>query len=1081
MSDGQILGPSGAGVGLPGASTQFGTVPTNSGLNTYAGLPAAASSPVGTPVFTTDAGWVYSNGVAWLPITQVLGTVYTFGTLPSASLYPFYLAITTDQGVVFSNGSAWAIVSSATSLIAGVSTFATLPSAALNQYKIAITSDQGPVWSNGASWLLLYNQTSSSLAIANNPPLISGSNGTAYSLQLSATGGAPPYSWIKVSQFADTNTWTVSAGGILACAAPATSTLDNITVQVTDSAGSAVQKLLTVTIAASAGTPAATPTFSPVAGAYSATQLVAISCASSGVTIYYTTNGSTPTTSSPVYSTPLTVSISQTISAIAVGGAFTQSPIGSASYVISAVGFNPAFPRLAAMRFQQSNYTTAPYFNYPPYLAWIACRCIVGVGLNYTGNATNSFGAGGKNAWVSAQKAATLVPGGNRILQYTEPMTYFGTNPTGNSVRTNVGVLFSHIDANKWLYNVSFNASSYPGQPLYNGSQNGVGIPFPNISTYSPADSNGQQPEQFFATYTYQALIAGAGAYASGFTAQDAASSFDGTYHDDTWYTPDRPSTTSDGDIDRDGTTDTGIAAVYTNTGSAIDIKANNWRAGQAQFYSTMETLKPNFFRMANVDYSLHLLNHGITNNPTLVGAMNQVLDAAQLQSYLGWGFTEGSSATFATMVTGIQLMTNMCRTTGPQIACVDIAYLGGSGSSAFGTAPPGSAPLTWSGQEPVTYTPAYQGMRYYTSLILNVSNGAIMCDGTDTSGSQIVIDIDQNLQTYDEWGDYSQSGSCTCGYLGYPAPDSTGAIQTAAKYGNGIWERRFYNPTTKLYYRVACNPRGNGPQTYNPGITLWKLNGTQNPTYNSNTSFTTLAMADTDGGIFCESKQTGGGGGGGGNQSITQFLQSDVSTSATSTVVAMATTTSGDTIVILVYTNFTNMGATPVQDTQGNTYNLVQTAQSTAGPGNQKFRVYAAYNIVGGANTVTVNYATATVIRPALVLEVAACAAAPLDVSQNNDQASPGTGAGAVTTGTAVSNTKQPAFAIGFSVPIFQTTPPSAVAPYTSQGTFWSASGVTGRCEYLALSATGAQQATFTTTLGTTEHLSLLIVLDHV
>ena len=61
-----------------------------------------------------------------------------------------------------------------------------------------------------------------------------------------------------------------------------------------------------------------TPTFSPAAGTYTSAQSVTISDATSGATIYYTTNGTTPTTSSTAYTGPITVSSTETLEAIAV-------------------------------------------------------------------------------------------------------------------------------------------------------------------------------------------------------------------------------------------------------------------------------------------------------------------------------------------------------------------------------------------------------------------------------------------------------------------------------------------------------------------------------------------------------------------------------------------------------------------------------------------------------------------------------------------------------------------------------------------------------------------------------------------
>jgi hypothetical protein len=53
---------------------------------------------------------------------------------------------------------------------------------------------------------------------------------------------------------------------------------------------------------------AATPTFSPAAGTYSTAQTVKITDTTTGATIYYTVNGTTPTTSSTKYTAAITVS-----------------------------------------------------------------------------------------------------------------------------------------------------------------------------------------------------------------------------------------------------------------------------------------------------------------------------------------------------------------------------------------------------------------------------------------------------------------------------------------------------------------------------------------------------------------------------------------------------------------------------------------------------------------------------------------------------------------------------------------------------------------------------------------------------
>ena len=71
--------------------------------------------------------------------------------------------------------------------------------------------------------------------------------------------------------------------------------------------------------------------------------MVTIGVATSGATIRYTTDGTTPTASSPVYGGPISVTRSMTIRAIAMAGGMTDSAVASATYTLRAVApaFNP--------------------------------------------------------------------------------------------------------------------------------------------------------------------------------------------------------------------------------------------------------------------------------------------------------------------------------------------------------------------------------------------------------------------------------------------------------------------------------------------------------------------------------------------------------------------------------------------------------------------------------------------------------------------------------------------------------------------------------------------------------------------
>lgn len=95
---------------------------------------------------------------------------------------------------------------------------------------------------------------------------------------------------------------------------------------------------VSLTVSGSA-TQVAAPTFSPAGGSYSSAQSVTLSSATSGASIRYTTDGSTPSsTSGTSYSGAFTVSKTTTVKAIAFKSGLTNSSVSTATYTISTSG-----------------------------------------------------------------------------------------------------------------------------------------------------------------------------------------------------------------------------------------------------------------------------------------------------------------------------------------------------------------------------------------------------------------------------------------------------------------------------------------------------------------------------------------------------------------------------------------------------------------------------------------------------------------------------------------------------------------------------------------------------------------------
>ena len=109
----------------------------------------------------------------------------------------------------------------------------------------------------------------------------------------------------------------------------------------------------------------ATPVISPASGAYQNSVTVSITDSMAKASIYYTTNGNTPTTASTKYTTPFVLNSSATVKAIAAGTGYLNSQVASASYSIRtgpvpimyepeslpAITSGPAVQKLAYWRF----------------------------------------------------------------------------------------------------------------------------------------------------------------------------------------------------------------------------------------------------------------------------------------------------------------------------------------------------------------------------------------------------------------------------------------------------------------------------------------------------------------------------------------------------------------------------------------------------------------------------------------------------------------------------------------------------------------------------------------------------------
>lgn len=144
-------------------------------------------------------------------------------------------------------------------------------------------------------------------------------SGSGYTGSLSANVG-------EYSVTSATGRWNGEATSVTFTAGVSHARVQTVTVTYTDGGSTPVETC-------------ATPTFSPTEGTFTEAQNVTISTTTSGASIYYTTDGTTPSSSNgTLYTAAIPVSETTTIKAIAVKTGCNDSQVAEATYTINSGG-----------------------------------------------------------------------------------------------------------------------------------------------------------------------------------------------------------------------------------------------------------------------------------------------------------------------------------------------------------------------------------------------------------------------------------------------------------------------------------------------------------------------------------------------------------------------------------------------------------------------------------------------------------------------------------------------------------------------------------------------------------------------
>jgi hypothetical protein len=157
---------------------------------------------------------------------------------------------------------------------------------------------------------------------------------------------------------------------------------------------------------------AATPSFSPAAGTYTSAQSVIIADTTTNPTIYYTTDGTTPTTSSTPYTGAIAVSSSETIQAIALATGYSNSLVASATYTINlppadfAVAVAPASLTISSGQPGKTTVTVTPQNGFASAVSFSCSGLPSGASCSFSPTTVTPSGAAATTTLTVSKTAA---------------------------------------------------------------------------------------------------------------------------------------------------------------------------------------------------------------------------------------------------------------------------------------------------------------------------------------------------------------------------------------------------------------------------------------------------------------------------------------------------------------------------------------------------------------------------------------------------------------------------------------------------------------------------------------------------